>query len=368
MKSKYNIYKLKENDTLINVAKRLEKTPQEVAHFHNVFANQESLIGVTFPKDLQELYIPRSINEKELEHLPKVKFNGGTKLGIKSFKNVLLYQVKNQIFSQKKIYKYNYQIEVKYIKKVKENYWFEVNKLNKVKDNKLDGNLYNVIEKTEEVFYPLQLLISEEGNLIEIYKHEEIVERWPKLKTSILEEFEGIVIENYLLYYEKNIFDKEKLQTLLFKDVFLNTYFSQVYIDYSSQYNVKRPLYFPLISRIKDVEYEVEQKIDPYVSKEKQIHIEINGHVNDKRVKLDFESNLDMPFFSRFENSNEKVEGKFKAKFNLNSNKFFIEKAELISELELDSIQKNEISIELISNSLVTKTPKESLNTIVNKT
>lgn len=347
MQTKYNTYKLKEADTLISIAKELKKTPQEVASFHNIFASEDKLIGVSFPKKLQELYVPLAIDVKEIEHIPKVKFDYNSVLNIKLSKQALVYKVEKQIITKLDSFSVKFQIEVKFIKKVESNFLFEIHKSHREKDTSLDTILYNIIEELEEVFYPLQLIISNEGAMIAIKNHKEILKNWSDLKPIVQEKYQGEVIDNYLSFYEKGISDKAVLESLLFKDIFLKTYFNSLYGNYTSTYAIEKQYSFPILSKCKNINFFVKQTIDPYLSEKGKVAIEISGELNDKRTHLDFESNLDESFFTVSE-SNKVVDGNIDIKYTLNAESHVIEKAFLECDLQLENYRKIKLAINLI--------------------
>jgi hypothetical protein len=346
--TKYTVYTLKENDTLKSIAAELNKTPQEVADFHNIFANASNAIGVLFPKDLKELYLPISINVKELDHLPKVKFDNNVYLLMKPKKDRLVYQIDTKITTKEKVYSLYYQMAIQCVKAEEMNFVFEINKFERDKDEKLDTIFYGLMEKLDQVFYPLQLLVSMEGNLLEIKNHPQILENWTVLKPKVFDEYQGKVVENYVAYFEKNITDKKKFESLLFRDLFLNTYFNSLYGNYTSKYCFEKQYSFPLISKNKNVAYFVQQKIDPYLTEDNKIDISISGISNDKRTQLDFEYNLKDPFFL-ISGTNNIVEGTIEAKYTLNPENNIIEKAYLVSDLMLEDYKKIAVSLKLIT-------------------
>lgn len=347
MKTKYNIYKVKEKDTLVSIAKELNKTKQEVAHFHNIFANDDNLIGVVFPKYLKELYVPVTINVKELEHIPKVKFDYDSYLGIKFIKETLTYYVEKQITTKGKTYVLKNLTKIKFIKKTNDNFIIQINKYNRDKDKKLGSIIYNLLEKLEEVFYPLQVVVSKEGQILKINNQEQIVENWKNLKATIVEEYEGEIIENYIIHFEKNIVDENKLETFLLKDLFLKTYFNHLYGNYAPTFQINKQYSFPIKSKIKNVDYKIEQQIDPFLTKDGKIEIQISGHCNDKRTQLDFESNLDEPFFTA-NNVNPIVDGKLEAKYIVNATTNIIEKGYFKCNLQLDNLEETTVSFNLV--------------------
>ncbi|CAM3749360.1 hypothetical protein FLGE108171_13195 [Flavobacterium gelidilacus] len=347
MKTKYNTYSLKEKDTLISISKELNKTPIEVAGFHNIFADEDNYIGTTFPSNLKELYVPLSINIKELEHTPKVNFDYDSHLSLKPSKKVLLYQVEKEIVSKSNTYTLKFKTEIIFIKNSGVNFVFDINKLDRKKDSSLDTILYNLLEELDQVFYPLQLLISEKGELLEITNHNEILKNWSTLKTELQEKYEGEVIENYIKYYEKNITDKIVLEKMLFKETFINTYFYKLYTNYTSTHFIEFNYCFPVISKIKNIDFVVKQSVNPFLSDDNKVEIEISGKSIDKRTQLDFDSNLDDPFFMESE-TNNLVEGNFDAKYLLNPESKIIESVTLSCDLLLENPKKINLSIILI--------------------
>jgi len=348
MNTKYNIYKLKKTDTLKSISNELKKTPQEVAQFHNIFADDSNLIGVAFPENFKELYVPITVSIKELEHFPKVAFDYDSYLNIKPFKEQLIYQVENHIITKGTNYILKFQAGIKFIKKSNGNFIIEINKYKREKDKKLDSILYNLLERLEKVFYPLQVIVSNEGQILKINNYNQILKNWKQLKPSIFEEYEGKIIENYVSHFEKNILNEKKLEVFLFKDLFLKTYFNQLYDNYTSSFFYEKQYSFPILPKMRNVDYLIKQKIDPFLTKQGKIKIEIIGQSNDKRTQLDYESKLDEPFFIE-NNSNRVIKGVLEGKYILNAKTHIIEDACLKCDLQLDHYESITVSISLIN-------------------
>ena len=349
MKAKYNIYVLKKDDTLISIATELNKSPSEIAGFHNIFVTEDNYIGTTFPANLKELYVPLSVSVKELEKVPKVNFDYDSYLSLKPKKQRLTYQVKKIITANNNYYELDFQIEIMFLKKQGASYLFEINKLTRKKDVNLDTILYNLLDELDQVFYPLRLLLSKEGSLEAVHNYKEILKNWSNLKPIIQEKYDGKIIESYLEYYENTLSDKAILERMLFKEIFLNTYFNSLYVNYTSSFSFEKEYAFPLNSKVKNIEYFVKQSVNPYLTKENKVEVEIKGVSVDKRTQLDYESNLDDAFFL-MDDSNPLVEGNYEAKYELNQETNAIENVLLICDLQLEHQKEIKVAIKLVEN------------------
>ena len=84
---------------------------------------------------------------------------------------------------------------------------------------------------------------------------------------------------------------------MVFKEVFLNTYFNSLYGNYTTRFNFEKEYDLPLNSKVSNIKYFVKQSVNPYLTKKNNIEVEISGKSIDKRTQLDYESNLDNAFF-----------------------------------------------------------------------
>ncbi|WP_130736946.1 hypothetical protein [Flavobacterium sp. J27] len=344
MKKKYNILELSEKDTLFSVSKELQKPVDEIAGFHNIFATSDCVIGTSFPKNLKQLYVPSTINIREVKREPKVNFSYGSFLNLMPTNKENLYQIEKEIIQGTVSYKFNFQVGIKLIKKTGDDFIFRISKLNKEKDLKTDTILYNLLEELEQVYYPLELHISKSGCVSKIKNHKQILQNWKEQKIALYEKYQGDVVINYLDYYEKNISNKEVLEKLLMKDIFFTVYFNALYENYSTDYFFEKEFEIPVFSKCKHVNYLVNQKINPYLSKKGKVEIEIKGKAKDERTQLDFESNLDHSFFMP-SGTNPVVTGDLKIKYQLNAITHSIDSVFFECDLQLEKYKKVRLTI-----------------------
>jgi hypothetical protein len=336
----YNIYKIKESDTLQNIAKALNESPDDVARFHNIFASQDFLISSDFPENLKELFIKPDVSEKSLDNIPKVKFVYDNKLELKKLKTEIDYNVVINILTNERIFNINYKVKLKFISKIGENFIFE---LDKIKEKDPDFDIIQEVDfLVEKVIYPLQILVNEEGYLLEILNYKSILKRWKPLKKNILELFEGEIVEETLQQYENKILNEEIFKLLLKKDIFLNVFFNGIYSNYNNKFSIESTINFPVFPKINNLNFKVISKIDAFLTHENLISIDKNGSLEDNRTIQDLEHNLNKPQFA-ISSTNNFAKGNYAAKYLLNSNTNFIKK--VIFSCEILLLDKHKIEV-----------------------
>ncbi|VXC01365.1 conserved hypothetical protein [Flavobacterium sp. 9AF] len=351
MKPKYKKYKIKKNDTLESIANKLEKSIHEIKSFHNVFCDSDSYIGVSLPNHLKELYIYPEFNEKELSLLQKVFTNDNYKLSQTPSNNTLNYGVMYTIYSGKEKNSIKFEVEVQYLeKKNEDNLLFLVNKksITYINDEEVNTIADELAVKTSSVLYPLELVITNEGNWIAIHNYETIYKRWEKIKEAILDEYEGEWVEKYLNLNEKTLADENLLFDSLKKDWFLASYFNTVFVYYSHKYRFNTKISFPILPNCKAVEYDIEQKINEFIETNDTIRIEQNGELKDERSKLDLENNLNVPYYGALYPDYNKAKGNYRSVYLINAKTKVIESLFLECSVELDIEKKTQIVVSVL--------------------
>lgn len=119
-----------------------------------------------------------------------------------------------------------------------------------------------------KVFYPLIISVDNNGGFASIFNHQQILTRWEKTKTDILDNFEGQLVEDYVASMEKQLAVRERIQmALLYNDWFLQTFFKPIYKTYGTNYSAESTYRFPLLKG---------RMIDGYLTRES-----LTPHVND---------------------------------------------------------------------------------------
>ena len=351
MKLKYKKYKIKEGDTLASISKLLGKPTLEVKNFHNIFCDHDNFIVLDFPDNFKELFIYPEYSEVDLNPIPKVFFDGGSKLLFRPISKKTNFGVQYTMTSGEEINTIKFETSVYFKGKSQDNLnVFEIDRISKtfVNDEETSIIADELAEKVASVLYPLEIIVDENGKWQEVFNHEEIANRWPKIREKILEEYEGEWVENYLELSETSLLSQNNLTESLSKDWFLNAYFGGIYVNYNSKLICKKDENFPILPNISPANYEVKQKIEEYLDDYKLINIETIGVLSDVRSKSDFEGDFDFPYYSMLNPEEEKAVGKFRAKYFLKPNNHQIESMFLECSIDLEIPRKVEIVVSVL--------------------
>ncbi len=340
-KKDFNTYQIKTGDTLKSIAKALNKDTNEVARFHNIFANQDELIGINFPKNLKQLYITPLLSEKHIDNIPKVKFLYDAKLALKPFKEKQDYNVNVYRTINNETLVLSYKKTVAYQKQLGELHLFEINSTSE--NENLEGIIIELSAEIEKAIYPIELVVNDDGNWISIHNFKSIYKRWQIVKTTIYDNFEGVEIDKRLAFYDILFQDEERCTNLLQKDVFLQAFFNNVYANHTLGFSLERELEFAIEPNVKGVSYHITQEIEEYVNPKNKIEILQKGIFADERSIMDFMFDLDEAYYTT-----EMPSGNYNALYLLNSSSNCIENIRLDCDLKSETSKEITITIELV--------------------
>lgn len=348
-KKKYNIYELKESDTVKSIAKFLGKTEWEIYTFHNLYANQDEVMSVEFGKNQKVLFITPDFTQNDINLVPKVIFESGSILRFKPSLKKLNYGIMYKFIIGSNITVINYEVSVQCIEKLpQQNFLFELNRTSKVfiDEKETDSILEQLAEKVSEVIYPLVILVDEYGILNDIYNVDEIKKRWENKKDKIFDEYQGEDIENYLRVCELNFESKSNLKSCFVNDWFLNVFFNGIYQNYYDDLSFNSDILIPIVTDSTPVKYQITSLIDKYLDENGNIIIEQEGILIDNRTKDDIQNGLSI---IDSEALNNKVIGNYTSKYFLNPINNKIKSLFVECDIELDELKKVEIVIGLIN-------------------
>lgn len=353
----YNIYIIKQGDTLESIVEKIGKDKDYVVRFHNMYAKHEEIISVEFPKGLKQLYITPQFSEKELDNIPKVNFIYDSKIDGKPSKIKLLYNVNNEITIGEEVIDLTYQMGVQFIEKIQEVFLFEISKPNPFEEVDDFNMMLELDNKIIEAIYPLQIYVNNLGQCTGIANFGTVKNRFQSVKVTTLDEFEGQDAIDTINFYQKCFENETQFKKVLENDIFLNTYFAGIYGYYNGVYDYftkgyfyENSIDFPIIPNIKSAEYKIQNYIEPYLNDDNLIFIERVGALHDKRALLDLETKFNLPYHASFEKSNQKAEGTFNAKYTLDSKTHSIVSAKLECSIALNQERKIKCEIQLVSN------------------
>lgn len=163
-----------------------------------------------------------------------------------------------------------------------------------INDKEPDLVVDELAYETGKVFYPLSILLSEEGKFIRVSNYEEVVERWTKQRAKIADYFVGEIVDKYLLLADETIYSQDKLNRVFRRDIFMSVFFFPVYQYYNTLKSGKESeCYFPLAGKSTPVKFRIEEILNEFLTDNHSIEISHSGYSIDKRSFHEIEWNYD---------------------------------------------------------------------------
>jgi hypothetical protein len=338
--NEHRTYKIKEGDTLYSVAEELDIDPALLRKYHNRYCEIPDLIEADFKSYLKFLILAPEKGEE----------NGQTGEATRQkviFSNVPFtlpfypvninnnYRVIYTIQKGEEVKRIGYEISINWMNADKNGIClFEIDKITELYINgtEADTKADELAEKAASVLYPLQVVVDQDGEWIDIHNFEEIQERWKKKRPNILEHSTGKGLEKYLSAVDIVLDSEEHLLQTLSGNWFLRAFFSGIHTDYTSKLTFDKIVDFAIIPNKDPIQFEVKQKIEEYLDHDNLIVIEQKGLLTDDDIKETY-------FIDPSLTSN------YNAIYHLNPNNYTIEKIFLECNIALSIPKKVTVTI-----------------------
>ncbi|MEL1255881.1 LysM peptidoglycan-binding domain-containing protein [Flavobacterium sp. DGU38] len=338
---RHRTYKVKKGDTLESVSLDLGIAASELRRYHNMYCEIPDLIEADFKRHLEFLILAPEKSEISktdiIDKRPQEVILG------KNYRLPFTPEQVDQSYNVKYTYEREDEIDVTEIKinvkwiaaDINKYHLFEINRASdiyingKIPDTMMDG----LAAKTAEVLYPLKIVVDEFGKWIDIYNHAEIESRWGKIKSEILDYYEGEVVEKYIEHLERTLESSERVLSSLRSDYFLRSFFNGIHVGYTADYEFEKDLSFPLQKETESV-FRVQHKMAPNLDDAEYIRIEQRGNYTDSG------------FGFLYGHAHLKVN--YNAAYFINSDTYTIEKMNLECNIEKAQPIKTMIEIELL--------------------
>lgn len=336
---KHFTYKIEKGDTPTLVADKLEMTLYELRIYHNFNCiKNEDVINADFPSHLEFLLLkpPVQKNDIDLEELKPIKVIFDKEFRI-PFHHVIgknSYMVLQTVESDEQLQTIKYKITVEYIKKDKNGYsLFEIDRISKVYLNnaQTDTIIDTLAEEVSSVLYPLQIVVNQEGEWVDIHNFDDIDERWIVIRKRILEKNDGEAINKYLNAVDSIFNDEQNLLQNLSDDWFLKVFFNGIHTNYTSNLFFIAETDFAITPKDDALIFKVTQKIDEYLNDTNMIVIEKKGTL------------LETSKETAFDKSN--ISGNYHSIYHLNPNTYTVESASLECDFSSDLTKKATVKI-----------------------
>ncbi len=170
--------------------------------------------------------------------------------------------------------------------------------INRISDVFINESLPDLVadrlaDAAGKVFYPLVITLDNNGGFKTIYNYQEILKRWPAVKKKILNEFEGVFVENYLDKMEKRLPDRDILELALFNnDWFIQAFFKPIYKQYGPSYTSESLYKFPIAENFKTDGYLTKEKLGEVTNDFGGIELLHEGTILPTTGEMDRQNNI----------------------------------------------------------------------------
>lgn len=337
----HRTYKVKKGDTLERVSLELGIAASELRRYHNMYCEIPDLIEADFKRHLEFLILAPEkgeVSKKDIidEKPREVCLGKNYRLPFTPEQTDESYKVKYTYEAGDDIDVTEMKISVRWLASYNNKYHlFEINRASdiyingKIPDTMMDG----LAAKTAEVLYPLKIVVDEFGKWVDIYNHAEIESRWGKIKSEILDYYEGEVVEKYIEHVERTLESSERVLSSLRSDYFLRAFFNGIHAGYTADYEFEKDLSFPLQKETESV-FRVQHKMAPNLDDTGYIRIEQKGNYTDSGFGFLY--------------GNAHLKANYSAVYFLNSDTYTIEKMNLECNIENAQPVRTTIEIELL--------------------
>ncbi|MCV9926293.1 hypothetical protein OIU83_01405 [Flavobacterium sp. LS1R49] len=341
---------IKKGDTIKSISEELGIEWQTLRTYHNRHCvSDEDVINAYLPNHLKFLLLKpiklQANGEPEQEALKKAVLGKGFRIPFHHVTVKTKYGVMYTVENGEQVDTLKYEVSVKWLATDENGYsFFEIDRLSKLYINNIEADIIanELAEKTSSVLYPLQVVVDQEGEWIDIHNYKEIKERWQTKRTKILQDYPGEQTKKYLALYEKNLESNQTLSLVLANDWFIRAFFNGIHTEYTQELTFKGYTYFPFIAKSDDLIFSIEQKVDKYLDENDLINIDMKGVLDDNRMNTDFEYELGLASQPL---SNQETVGSYRAKYFLNPNNYSIQTLFIECILALDIPQKYTVMV-----------------------
>lgn len=340
----FNKHIIHPNETLKSIATLYGILVEELIIFHNNNCTVQDIIFINL-KQQKELFIPRTA---VLDKSKLARFGNGNRLIFQPENSFYKYGVMITIENGKNKNELKYETSVRWLKTEDDFHFFEVDRTSKlfINDEEINDIADLLAYKTSKVLYPLQISVDQSGKFNGVENLSIFKERWENIKEEVCKEFEGEIVEDYLLKIEEKIEEPEIISLLIKNDYFIRTLFFGVYQKFGKEFSINGNESFPVLDNAIEPLYKIKLEIDPLKDDYDLVNIEGHGTLNEERSVHDFINGAPFSFLVE-EQSLINEDGNFKLQFFMNGETNLPES--LYLECDIMAEERKKISV-IISN------------------
>lgn len=161
---------------------------------------------------------------------------------------------------------------------------FEINRSADVWINEKEPDLVmdKLAHETGKVVFPLLLRVDAAGVATAIENYAAILQRWPDVKNSLSDYFEGEFFDQYVAKIEQVLFNVDRFTfAVLYRDWFLQSYFLPIFKNYGEERTRIDYLKFPLPASFGNPGFFSQQTIADYTTDQGAIELTHRGELQE---------------------------------------------------------------------------------------
>lgn len=223
----FYVHKIRKNDSLATVAKRLQIHPVDLKYFHNERCSISERVVFDHLQDLEKLFVPIDYKNNTLRFSEKSNERPAQNFDQNFYqKEYQVSEVLTDDNNSKKLV--SYSILVDFEKNEDDNFILTFDRKDFRKNGKIpDDKLYEIAIKTQQSIFPLQFVLDKNGHPIRFYDFEKLLLNFKEKREEIEQDFIGDLTKEYLDLFENNLSNeayalKQFTSTLLFQVIFIN--------------------------------------------------------------------------------------------------------------------------------------------------
>lgn len=290
----FNKHTIQKDETLKSIAALYDFAEEDLKMFHNNNCTVQDIILINL-RQQKELFIPRTavVDKSKL-----VSFQSGNQLQFQPENSFYQYGAIITIENGDRKNEIKYETSVRWLKTENRLHFFEIDRTSKIFINEEEVNdIADLLAyKTSKVLYPLEISVDQNGKFNSVENLSIFKERWDAIKEEIYKEFEGEVVEEYLVKIEEKIEEPEIISHLIKNDFFIRTLFFGVYQKFGKDFRIEGLESFPVLDNSIEPVYTIKLEIDPLKDDYNLVNIEGNGILNEERSVHDFINNAPFSF------------------------------------------------------------------------
>ena len=343
----YNKHTIQSEETLKSIAILYKCSEEELIMFHNNRSKESDKIFIGI-RNQKELFLPRHV---VLDKSKLVNFKTAKRLAFEPVNSFYKYGVNITIENGDKKNEIKYEASVKWLKTENDLHFFEIDRTSKLFINEEEINAIAdlLAYKTSKVLYPLQISVDQTGKFNSVENLSEFKGRWDNIKEEVYKEFEGEIVEEYLLKIEEKIYEPEIISLLIKNDYFIRTLFFGIYQKFGKAFNIDGLESFPLVDNAIEPLYSINLEIDPLKDDYDLVKISGTGTLYEERSIHDFINKAPFSFLIE-EQPVINSDGNFRIQYFLNGETNLPESLYLECDIMLEERKKVSVVISIMEN------------------